>query len=92
MKIFFDRLTDLITVKKEKGRALKHKSIFLIAVGSDSELPEGFEIPLKKTTAYFNMYHEACLYFPTKYLKTYVEKPDYIKPFINKLKNSLTES
>src|SRR5450755_559983 len=35
MKTFFDRLTDLVTIKKKAARALKGKSIFLLTVGVD---------------------------------------------------------
>ncbi|GAB2541892.1 flavodoxin family protein [Rufibacter soli] len=45
LKTFFDRLTDLVTVQKPLGRKLQGKTIFLLAVGTDSELPDGFEVP-----------------------------------------------
>lgn len=55
MKIFFDRLTDLVTIQKSFGRRLKGKSSFLIAIGTDETLPEGFEIPFRLTSEYFDM-------------------------------------
>ncbi|MBL4677739.1 MAG: NAD(P)H-dependent oxidoreductase [Mucilaginibacter sp.] len=39
MKVFFDRLTDLITIKKDLGRNLKGKSASMIAVGADPTYP-----------------------------------------------------
>lgn len=49
MKTFFDRITDITTIKKELGRKLAGKTSFLLAVGTDEDLPEGFELPFKLT-------------------------------------------
>lgn len=64
MKVFFDRLTDLITVKKETGYQLRGKSISIIAVGADPIIPEGFEIPFKNTFAYLGINYKGCIYYP----------------------------
>jgi len=66
MKVFFDRLTDLVTVKKITGRELKNKSIFLLSVGNDKELPHGFEIPFKLTSDYFGWLYKSSLYLSIK--------------------------
>ena len=55
MKILFDRMSDLITARKEQGRALKGKSIWMMANGSGESLPEGFEVPFRDTAKYFDM-------------------------------------
>jgi multimeric flavodoxin WrbA len=55
MKVFFDRLTDLVTVDKDLGRSLKGKSTYLIAAGGESKLPEGFEVPFIRTSKYLDM-------------------------------------
>ncbi|MEN9724241.1 MAG: hypothetical protein RJB38_2227 [Pseudomonadota bacterium] len=55
MKDFFDRLTDLITANKPIGRALKGRKCYLTACGTDPELPEGFEVPFRRTCDYFDM-------------------------------------
>ncbi len=55
MKIFFDRLTDLLFSHKSIGKALKGKKTYLIASGAEAELPEGFEVPFKRTSDYFDM-------------------------------------
>lgn len=65
MKNLFDRFTDLITIKKEVGKQLKNTNVFLLAVGSDPKLPNGFEVPFKMTSAYFNMNYMGCVYFST---------------------------
>ncbi|MGB9152633.1 MAG: NAD(P)H-dependent oxidoreductase [Alphaproteobacteria bacterium] len=55
LKAFLDRLSDLITIEKAKGRALAGKSVWLIATGTSENLPEGFEVPFTRTCAYFDM-------------------------------------
>jgi multimeric flavodoxin WrbA len=61
MKAFFDRLSDLVTIEKQKGRALAGKTIWLIATGTDPTLPEGFEVPFLRTCTYFDwIYRGAC--------------------------------
>lgn len=66
MKIFFDRFSDLITRQKPFGRALAGKETWLIATGSDETLPEGFEVPFKRTSEYFDMSYKQAIYFCVK--------------------------
>jgi len=62
MKTFFDRFTDLITTHKELGRSLAGKSTFLISTGSSPEIPLGFELPFRETSAYLDMDFKGTLY------------------------------
>ena len=55
MKTFFDRFSDLVTVRKELGRQLKGKRTFLVATGEGKELPNGFEVPFQLTSEYLDM-------------------------------------
>ena len=55
LKIFFDRLTDLLETAKQSGRALQGKKVWVIATGTEEALPEGFEIPFRRTAEYFGM-------------------------------------
>ncbi len=89
MKIFFDRLTDLVTTEKHSGRKLKGKSISLLAVGADEVLPDGFEIPFKSTADYFGMNYKACVYFSTDHPKQ--EKEKMRKAFIDCLNLDLPD-
>ena len=66
MKIFFDRFSDLITRQKLLGRALAGKETWLIATGSDEVLPEGFEVPFKRTSEYFDMIYQKAIYVCVK--------------------------
>lgn len=63
MKVFFDRLTELITTQKSMGRSFAGKRTWLIATGTDAALPEGFEVPFKLTSEYFSMTYGDSLYF-----------------------------
>lgn len=68
LKIFFDRLTDLMTIRKDLGRQMAGKENFLVAVGAEEELPPGFEVPFQLTSSYFGMMYKACYYCSTKAL------------------------
>ena len=62
MKVFFDRLTDLVTVRQDLGRQLEGRKVFLVACGSDPELPDGFEVPFRRTADYLRMDYEGGFY------------------------------
>jgi multimeric flavodoxin WrbA len=66
MKTFFDRTSDLITIRKDLGRGLEGKETFLVSTGTQASLPEGFEVPLKRTSEYFNMKYRGHLYLSVK--------------------------
>lgn len=66
MKNLFDRFTDIVTVKKEIGRRMTEKGMFLIAVGVDEKLPDGFETPFKLTAEYLGMIYHDSSYFSTQ--------------------------
>ena len=62
LKTFFDRFTDLITIKKDIGRNLKGKKCYLVCCGSEKQMPEGFEVPFSATCNYLDMEYKGCLY------------------------------
>ena len=55
MKLFVDRLSDLITIRKDLGRSLRGKTVAVVASGTDAFLPEGFESPFRLTCDYLGM-------------------------------------
>lgn len=65
MKIFFDRLADLLETSKERGRKMAGRNVWLIASGAETTLPDGFEVPFARTAQYF-----ACNYRGAAYLYT----------------------
>ncbi|MBH1989724.1 MAG: NAD(P)H-dependent oxidoreductase [Alphaproteobacteria bacterium] len=65
LKVFFDRLSDLITIRKPLGRQLEGKMLTFVATGHDELLPEGFHVPFKRTAEYFNMGYTEGVYICT---------------------------
>ena len=63
MKMFFDRLTDLLAPENRPlGRALAGRETGLLATGIDPLLPPGFEEPFARTAAYFDMHWREVVY------------------------------
>jgi multimeric flavodoxin WrbA len=81
LKVFFDRLSDLITIRKEMGRKLAGKFTAFIATGHDEHIPEGFDVPFKRTSEYLDMLFKGQLYVCTN-----SQKFDY-----QTVKNELTK-
>ncbi len=71
LKTFLDRTTDLIKVHKDRYKQLKGRSTFLLAVGSDATLPDGFDIPFQLTSKYFGMAYQGHIYSPSSVIKTF---------------------
>lgn len=63
MKIMFDRFNDCLTIRKELGRKLRGKKIAMLSVGTDLEIPEGFEVPFSRTADYLGMKYVGGVYF-----------------------------
>lgn len=55
LKTFFDRLSDLLEVRKELGRELSGRIGYLVASSTASALPPGFERPFHMTCDYLEM-------------------------------------
>jgi multimeric flavodoxin WrbA len=55
LKVFFDRLSDLLTIEKGLGRKLKGKSISILSTGFDVNCPECFVQPFEMTANYMNL-------------------------------------
>ena len=62
MKLFVDRLSDLITIRKDLGRSLRGKAVAVIASGTDEGLPQGFEAPFRLTCDYLGMRYVGVFY------------------------------
>ena len=55
MKVFFDRISDLITIEKDLGRKLRGKNLAAIANTSDEEIDYDFFMPFRKSAEYLGM-------------------------------------
>jgi len=55
MKVFFDRISDLLKIRKDLGRQLRGKSMAAISVSDSDDLNEGFFIPFILSADYLGM-------------------------------------
>ena len=55
MKVFFDRITDLITISKTQGRQLRGKSLGVISCASEDIIKDGFYMPFEESANYLGM-------------------------------------
>lgn len=55
MKVFFDRLTDLLDEEKDLGRKLRGKSMAAISCSVGDNLGENFWLPFSATAKYLGM-------------------------------------
>lgn len=64
LKTLFDRFSDLLSDRDPEGRArrLAGRDMWMLAVGTDPELPDGFETPFRETAAYLEMNWRGGLY------------------------------
>ncbi|KXX70672.1 flavodoxin family protein [Flammeovirga sp. SJP92] len=56
MKVFFDRITDLITIEKKLGRQLRGKNMAVITTSNGGNLGEDFWHPFKHSASYLGMH------------------------------------
>lgn len=61
-KIFFDRFSDLLTIRKDLGRQLRGKRLFVISSFGDS-YPKGFEDTFEQICEYLGMEYLGSSFF-----------------------------
>ena len=64
MKTFVDRWSDLLAIRKDLGRRLANKELYVIAAYGN-ELPGGFEDAFLHTCTYLDMKYKGCFYYYT---------------------------
>ncbi|NHQ84654.1 NAD(P)H-dependent oxidoreductase [Iodobacter sp. HSC-16F04] len=87
MKIFMDRLTDLITIEQSIGRQLKNKSAAIISTGNDKIAPQCFEDIFRLTFQHLHINYLGMLYCPCN-KDPQQHKTSIISHFIQQLKLS----
>ena len=55
LKVFFDRMTDLVTIEKELDRKMKGKNTAVLSTSAGKTLDAYFYIPFKETARYLGM-------------------------------------
>ncbi len=61
LKVFVDRLSDLLTIEKTLGRQIKGKSLSVLATTS-TDCPDCFAKPLELTANYLHLKYKGCSY------------------------------
>lgn len=57
MKTFFDRISDLLKIRKDLGRQLRGKSMALLSCSGDNDLVTGFDMPFRESADYLGMHY-----------------------------------
>jgi multimeric flavodoxin WrbA len=57
MKVFFDRISDLLKIRKDLGRQLRGKSMAAISCSDDDDLNEEFFMPFSRSADYLGMHY-----------------------------------
>lgn len=55
MKVFFDRISDLLRTQKDTGRQLRGKNMAMISASNQDDLINGFSMPFVETANYLGM-------------------------------------
>lgn len=85
MKVFFDRISDLLHVKKELGRKLRSKSCAVISTGASSEPMRSFEEVFINSFDYLGMKYKGMLYCYCEDDFKLVEHDEYINSQLEKI-------
>ena len=62
MKVFFDRITDLLTIEKDLGRQLRGKQMAAVSVSVGNNLGAHFWLPFSETADYLGMHYKGSLH------------------------------
>lgn len=55
MKVFLDRISDLLINEKETGRLFRSKSLSVLSVSNDDKVEDTFYVPFRNTAEYLGM-------------------------------------
>jgi putative NADPH-quinone reductase len=81
MKSFIDRISDLLDIRKDIGRKLRGKDLFVVASFSTS-LPKGFEDAFSQTCEYLGMNYKGCAFIYNG------ERQDFLQRNIEEIKKA----
>ena len=57
LKVFFDRISDLLHYRKDLGRQLRGKNMAMLSVSNTDDLKKGFEMPFVASANYLGMHY-----------------------------------
>jgi multimeric flavodoxin WrbA len=82
MKVFFDRITDLLEIEKDLGRKLRGKKMAAISCSIGNNLDDSFWLPFSETAKYLGMN-----YLGHTHTITGERSESKLKKFINQIEN-----
>ncbi|MFT2091566.1 flavodoxin family protein [Paraglaciecola sp. 2405UD69-4] len=85
MKVFIDRLSDLLTIEKDLGRQLKGKSWSVVSTGYDAQAPDCLWQPFDLTAKYLSVEYLGLLYCPCPQGFSLPQHKQSIDNFINNI-------
>ena len=88
MKIFFDRLSDLLHYRKNLGRQLRGKSMAMISNSGENDRKQGFDMPFVESANYLGMNYLGDIH---SWLQDNEIHPDAIK-IINTFRGKFTSN
>ncbi|WP_136479847.1 flavodoxin family protein [Cognatitamlana onchidii] len=57
LKVFFDRISDLLRIDKDLGRKLRGKNMAMISISNHDDIMPGFSMPFKESAKYLGMHY-----------------------------------
>ena len=57
MKVFLDRISDLLYSEKETGRLFRTKTMSILSVSGDDQVDDTFYLPFRKSADYLGMHY-----------------------------------
>ncbi len=87
LKVFFDRLSDLLHYKKELGRKMRGKKMAMISNSGENDRRIGFEMPFIESAKYLGMEYidDVHAWFSTNSNELHIEAKQKIDDFRKKL-------
>ena len=55
LKVFFDRISDILRIHKDTGRQLRGKNMAMISTSNHDDLIDGFNMPFVESAKYLGM-------------------------------------
>tara|TARA_B110000967_G_C18838687_1_gene538173 strand:- start:312 stop:815 length:504 start_codon:yes stop_codon:yes gene_type:complete len=84
LKVFFDRISDLLKTEKDIGRKLRGKNMAMISCSNANDLKEGFSMPFEESANYLGMNYLGDMHAWAGDGDINVEAKKLIKDFRNK--------
>ena len=89
MKIFFDRISDLLKIDKATGRKLRGKNMAMMSCSGSNDLMPGFEMPFVESAKYLGMNYLGEVHAWVEQERLAPEAAGLLKGFAVELKHQL---